>query len=106
MAPANYALFGFLGVPTTQTAVTLPFGIGDMCFAPCPFAPSLPGLFTVANSFGADPCGALVPTMGPAPFVVGVTGGIPVPYQFSLQGVAEETPGILAVFNLVICNVQ
>jgi hypothetical protein len=98
LTPAPFLLFGTMGQPAPSASYTLPLGIGQSCFAPCTLAPATPGLFTLASTFGPDPCGVLFPA-SPAPWTVSVPAGPPFPFTCTLQGVIGQAPGTYAVCN-------
>lgn len=105
-SPSLFAIFGVFAIPSYADTVVLPFGLGSMAFVPCPIFPSgQPLVFTLANNFGVDPCGALV-TSSPAPWTPPSFGGIPFPIDFTLQGLIEEGPGTIRVTNGIVVRVQ
>jgi hypothetical protein len=105
LAPAQFILWGVLGQPPPSSVFTLPFGIGTTCFSPCTLAPANPGLFTLASTFGPDPCGSLLPATS-APWSFSLPSGVPVPITATLQGGIEQGTGSYAVFNAITLVVQ
>lgn len=95
---ANYILWFKLGYATTSTVYTDPFGIGNWCFTPQHLNPADPTVFTLANSFGADPL-ALFP-LPPAPTAFPLPP-LP-PIVLTLQGLMldlSRPPSFLSVTN-------
>ncbi len=105
LATGQFALFGFLGVPGPSDATPLPFGIGTFCFPPCPLAPSLGNVFTLADTFGIGICPALVPAT-PAPWAIQFPG-LGLPTSIALQALVEDplSGTNLGVSNAVLVNV-
>lgn len=98
LTPAPFLLFGTMGQPAPSSVYTLPIGIGQSCFPPCTLAPATPGLFTLASTFGPDPCGVLFPAPS-APWSVAAPSGPPFPFTCTLQGVIAQAVGSYAVSN-------
>ena len=100
--PAQYVVFGLVGVPSTLTV--FPTGFGDFCFPPAIVFPQ-PYLFTLMDStasFGA------IATTPPAPFSLPVATGLPFTVTLTLQGVLLENnfnPGTLRVTNGVVLDI-
>lgn len=90
-APARFILWGYATVP--PPAAQFSFGvIGSMTFTPYHLAVGTPGLFTIANSFGPDPFGVVVPIAFPAPWSATMTTGLPVSAIVTVQGMIEISP--------------
>ncbi|HGY92663.1 MAG TPA: VCBS repeat-containing protein [Planctomycetes bacterium] len=84
-----YAIFGRVVPGADHSTYTMPFGIGEMCFAPEIFDPlGSELLFTLLNSFGGWT--TVLPAASPANpgqlTLVANTGPIPFPVTFWLQG--------------------
>ena len=100
--PAQFAIFGIWGEPSIFDSFTLPFGIGDMGFIPCPAVPVLePITFVYAASIPLGTCTPIYP-WGPAPWSSGAGPAIFFPLQLTFQGVIEETPGVYKVTNGIV----
>lgn len=90
-APARFILWGYATVP--PPAAQFSFGvIGSMTFTPYHLAVGTPGLFTIANSFGPDPFGVVVPIAFPAPWSVTMNSGLPISAIVTVQGMIEISP--------------
>ena len=101
----RFLVAGALGIPDLSTVATLPAGLGAMAVPPCALAPALfPTLFTLANSFGPDPCGALV-VAPPGSFSFFIPP-VPVPLDVSFQALVEDGPASLVVSNGVILEIR
>jgi hypothetical protein len=76
-----------------------------MAISPCPLAPpafpTLASPFTLANNFGPDPCGALVPSR-PAPWSFTLPFGVPIPVTLTVQGVLREQSSLSITNGLVL----
>lgn len=79
---APFAVWGLFGTP--QVGGLVPTSAGTFLFPPQPVAPSLPWLFTLTNNVWADP-NAILPSV-PAPWGFNFPSGIPIPFDFTLQG--------------------
>jgi len=96
-SPAPFILFGTLGHPAATATYTLPLSVGQSVFPPCLLAPATPGLFTIVNGFGLDPCGTFFPS-AQAPWSQGATGP-GAPFTGTLQAVIQTAAGSYAVSN-------
>jgi hypothetical protein len=107
VVPANFALFGVLGIPGPSASYGLPLGIGAMVFVPCPIDPFNAALFMLADNFPIGGCTPALPSTN-APWLVSVPGGVGFPIDVTLQGVIEDTTAAtgLAVTNGVILRVD
>ncbi len=104
--PAAFAIFGQFGSPGETDTVNLPGGIGDFAIVPVPMAPwAQPTLFTLASSLGPVAGGEILPAT-PSPWTHNVAGGINFPVTFTLQGVVENSPGVLKSTNGIIVRVR
>jgi len=102
--PARFIVWGQIGHPTTQGEFATPFG--NLVFAPFHLQPTVPGLFTLANSFGPDPS-AFVPS-SPATWTL-AHPGLGFPFTFTLQGMVEVGPGptnTVGITNAVVVEVR
>ena len=103
-ATAPFLVWGYLGVPGAGELVTLPFGLGNACFAPPLLVPGHPLLFLVANSFVPTDPTALVQTAGPASYSIG-SPGLGFSARFAFEGVIlngaslEKTNAVLLSVN-------
>ena len=101
-SPAHFIVIGLTAVPDPSDSLLLPGSIGTLCLQSPYSGVAFPGLFVLANSFGPDPL-ALLPST-PAPWSFSFAG-LPFPFQFTLHGVIEESPGVIRVMNAVLGNV-
>lgn len=104
---APFAIFGYVGVPTSADVTVLPYGPGSMCFPPHVLNPNYPGTFTLVNSLPPIPP-YIFPALvggGPTPWNL-MVNGLPFPFQFALQGVILEDPATFRVTNGVLVNIQ
>lgn len=100
---ARFAIYGLLRTARYDDVVPLPAGIGSMAFPPCILLPSQqPALFTLANNFPLGPCGSLIPS-NPAPWW---SPAISIPDPFTIQGLIEETPGVVRTTNAIIVEAR
>ena len=83
--PMPFALFGMVGIPGASAQTTLPYGIGDMAFAPCSIAPFNPGLFLLSG-ITIPGCTTVYPA-ATAPWTVSLPLGVPTEQQYTFQGV-------------------
>ncbi len=95
--PANFVIAGYVGIPCTQDTTPLPGSLGTLCFLPSALSSTNPGAFMLADSLGLG-IGFL--PAAPAPWGFGV-GGVGFPFQVTLQGLIEETPGVLRTTNAI-----
>lgn len=95
--PANFVIAGYVGIPCTQDTTPLPGSLGTLCFLPSVLGSTNPGAFMLADSLGLG-IGFLPAT--PTPWGFGV-GGVGFPLQVTLQGLIEETPGVLRTTNAI-----
>jgi hypothetical protein len=102
---ALFAIWGFIGQTGPNDVTTLPAGIGEMAFPPCPLIPGHPQLFALIDPFELG-CPAIV-TGTPAPWTLTVPGGLSGPLTVALQGVIIDPAGVLgiSITNAVILNV-
>lgn len=98
-----FVIWGRLGLPSGP-AFSYSGVYGDMCFTPCAIAPGDPLSFTLANSFGPDPCGPLVSST-PASWSLSLPLGVPFSLQVTLGGIAL-TGGVPRFVNDVLVNVR
>lgn len=100
--PANFVILGITVAPDAADAYVLPGNVGTLCFPTLYTNPTFPGLFTLANSFAPDPFALLPATPAPwtSPYFT-----LAFPFQFAIQGVIEETPGVIRTTNAVLVNV-
>lgn len=100
--PANFIIVGITVAPDPSDAYILPAGVGALCFPTLYTHPTYPGLFVLANTFAPDPLAILPATPAPwsSPFFT-----LTFPFQFAIQGVIEETPGVLRTTNGVLVSV-
>ena len=100
-----FVIFAYLGIPGPQHETVLPFGIGTLCIPDCHLTP-IPGALVLANSFGPDPCGTLLPSV-PGDFTFTDPDGLPLPFTFALQGVQAPGPGLTPqTTNAVLVRVR
>jgi len=106
VVPADFIIFGYVGIPLVTDSLFLPYIGSPFVFTPCDLAPSqAPVLFTVAASGPFSNCGMLLPaTRTPWTFVL--PGGVPVPGLFTLQAVCEESSLVLKSTNAVTIRIQ
>ncbi len=103
-SPAGFAIFGLFGEATEQSITTVPLGIGEMTFAPCPLFPFLPSLFTLTNNLGSFCPQFVVST--PTPWVSIPFPAILFPLTLTFQGVVEEAPGVYVPTNMVVYKAE
>ncbi len=103
-SPAGFAIFGMVGEATEQSIITVPLGIGEMTFAPCPVFPWFPVLFTLTNNLGSF-CPQFVPST-PTPWVSFPFPVISFPLTLTFQGVVEESPGVYVPTNMVVYKAE
>ena len=99
-SPANFAVAGYIGVPQPGTETTLPFGLGTLCLPPLGVDPAT---FLLTNNFA--PFVSQLVASTPAPWILAVTQGVPVPFDLVFQGVVVAAPGDLRITNAVLLSV-
>jgi hypothetical protein len=92
--PANFAIFGRLGVPNPNEVYDIGLGVGFSNFFPCPADASNPALFVLFNNLLGTNCAPLLPATT-APFSIGFGAGINFPIVFTLQGVISDDDATL-----------
>ncbi len=103
-SPAGFAILGMVGEATEQSIITVPIGIGEMTFAPCPVFPWFPILFTLTNNLGSF-CPQFVAST-PTPWASFPFPAIPFPLTLTFQGVVEESPGVYVPTNMVVYKAE
>ena len=101
--PSNFIIVGMTAVPDSSDAYALPGASGVLCINTLYTNPGFAGLFVLANSFGPDAFAVFPAT--PTPWSAPTVPGLPFPFQFTLQGVMEETPGVIRTSNAVLTNI-
>ncbi len=106
VASANFVIFGLLGEADVETAIQLPYGIGEMMFAPQPMVPAFLHwlFFTYTDNF--NPAAPQFTGSTPTAWSSGLGPAIPLPLTLTLQGVIEEAPGVYVPTNAVLFEVQ
>ncbi len=102
--PASFAIFGMVGEAQFELVTTVPLGIGEMIFPPCPLLPFIPDLFTLTNNFG--PSCAQVVGSTPTPWTSIQFPPIGFPITLTFQGIIEESPGVYVPTNGVIYRAE
>lgn len=100
--PANFLLWGRLGVPTPGELFPIYFAGGAMAFAPHVVAPSNPLLFTLTNSYEPPPVSGIVAS-SPAPWSIGAVA-LPFPATMTLQGLIETGNGQVRITNALVIS--
>lgn len=100
--PMLFYIALFLGVAPPDAVYTLPAGLGDFCFPLPLLVPGFPGVFNLTSNFGPLPGQLLAST--PAPWSI-AGPGFPFPFTVTMQGIGEETPGTVKVFNGIVMEI-
>jgi Right handed beta helix region len=106
--PPDFAIFAAVVEPTLESVVTLPSGLGDMAFLPCPLLPSQEGtLFTLATTVSGLSCSAVLPAMpGGTNWSSPAIPGLGIPLDVAFQAVMIDSAGNPSISNLVIARVR
>jgi Right handed beta helix region len=106
--PPDFAIFAAVVEPTLESVVTLPLGLGDMAFLPCPLLPSQEGtLFTLATTVSGLSCSAVLPAMPGSPnWSSPSIPGLGIPLDVAFQAVMIDSAGNSSISNLVIARVR
>jgi Right handed beta helix region len=106
--PPDFAIFAAVVEPTLESVVTLPSGLGDMAFVPCPLLPSQEGLlFTLATTVSGLSCSAVLPAMpGGSSWSSPAIPGLGIPLDVAFQAVMIDSAGNSSISNLVIARVR
>ncbi len=100
--PANFLIWGRLGVPRPTEVLSVYFAGGQMAFSPQIIAPGNPLLFTLTNSYDPPPISGLVAST-PTPWA-GSGFALPFPATLTLQGLIETGGGNVRITNAVVVN--
>lgn len=104
--PADFLLFGYVGIPAPGAAV--PLGIhGDLCFLPGDDSTptSIGQRFLLSSSLPALPGAIQLLGGNPTPWAATVPGS-PQPVEFTLQGVIAETQSTVKTTNALVVRIQ
>jgi hypothetical protein len=106
--PPDFAIFAAVVEPTLESVVTLPSGLGDMAFLPCPLLPSQEGtLFTLTTTVSGLSCSAVLPAMPGSPSWSSPSiPGLGIPLDVAFQAVMIDSAGNPSISNLVIARVR
>ncbi|MEE9392583.1 MAG: matrixin family metalloprotease [Planctomycetota bacterium] len=98
--PANWIIWGHVGIPDPGEQFVGSGTIGTLCFFPCD-ALMLPEHFTLASTYGSLGCTLLLPA-SPAPYSLTIPGFVQTLPPITLQGIVEVSPGVIQTTNAVI----
>ena len=96
VVPWNFVVFGKVGTPVATDQTVLPMMWGTMCFPPTFMAPTDPTLFVLTPG--------VLPN-APTPWVYSAPFGLPIPIEFTLQGVAWTSTADVSVTNGLIVEI-
>ena len=101
--PANFAVFGYLGIPWGGQATQLP-GVGEFLFPPSPTDVGNTRLFTLSSSYSGAPLRGTPNPGAQAPWVA-MYGPVLFPVVATVQALIESQPGQWVISNAVLINV-
>ncbi len=102
-SPAQFILYGTLGIPTLQDAVPFMFTGSSFAFQPYDADPTNPNLFIVADSLTFNPVAYTGATV--APWVVNVPP-MGMPITFTIQGFIQNDQGVLDITNAIVLEIK
>ncbi|MEZ6195879.1 MAG: right-handed parallel beta-helix repeat-containing protein [Planctomycetota bacterium] len=106
MPHPDFAIFGALAEATIETVVSVPLGIGDMSFLPCPLAPQFEGPVFTLTSTVPLPCNEVLPSVPGPSWTTPIIPGLPAPLDISFQGVLLDATGAVHRTNLLMINIR
>jgi hypothetical protein len=103
--PADFAIFGCIGVPREDETFDGGPGVGDFAMIPAPALTwAIPAVFTLATNINGVP-GTVFQT-GPAPWSLDLPLGIDAEITFTLQAVVRETATEIRKTNGLIVRIR
>ena len=105
--PCRFVIFGILGEAEVDHLVTVPYGIGEMAFAPLPMLPAQlqwSVAFVLTDNF--SPTSPQLMASTATPWLSAQGPAIGWPLTISLQGVLEEAPGLLVPTNVIVYELR
>ncbi|MCB9832713.1 MAG: hypothetical protein H6807_09580 [Planctomycetes bacterium] len=105
--PCRFVIFGIFGEAEVDHLVTVPYGIGEMAFAPLPMLPAQlqwSVAFVLTDNF--SPTSPQLMASTATPWLSAQGPAIGWPLTISLQGVLEEAPGLLVPTNVIVYELR
>ncbi len=98
-SPAQFIIYGTLGIPSPADGFPLLFAGGSMAFTPFDADPTNPSLFILADNIAQNPVAIVPATLAPWSLVVPPLG---MPVTFTLQGAIQGSQGTFRITNAIV----